>query len=241
MATVKCSKNYVNCRKHPARIGNPADLYKENWKAKKDSVTAVLKEAKETVDNLPENATVSRKNATKSLLKNIEIENFALLPQATFDRAIQNPELTFMNGRKVTYTEKRYIKNKREAFVKEIKHDLEREQYYRQVQDKEMNVFQTAVAGLLVSKGDFYNKDVNSWGDTRGTSDYSAKEHFEKCGVKGVNNYNEHSSWSTYDSFSSDEEVGIEAQLSCNCGEKYKSTVFYSAHSNSIINELMNQ
>ncbi len=241
MATVKCSKNYVNCRKHPARIGKPAELYKENWKAKKDSVTEALKEAKQTVDNLPENATVSRKNGTKALLKAIEMENFALLPQATFDRVMEDPELKFTSGRKVTATEKQYIKNKREAFSKEIKNDLEREQYYRQVQDKELNAFQTAVAGLLVSKGDFYNKDEHAWGDSRGTSDYSAKEHFEKCGVKGVNNYDEHSSWSTYDSFSSDTEVGIEAQLSCNCGEKYKSTVFYSAHSNSIINELMNQ
>lgn len=232
----KCSKNYVNCRKHPARVGDFRSLYEE------DRVTAHKEFVKEWEQLNTELSNETKEtlgakvwNEKQRELKSLEMCRVALLPAAGYQKFLDTPthfsDGTLMNN-------KPHVRYLRDKFKEELKKRIEREQFYGN-HPKPLTNFQEAVAGLLVRKGDFYT-DNNSWGDTRGDRLYGAREHFEKCKVVAVNDYSENSDWAVYDSFKSDKQVGISARVSCACGEQFKTLVFYETNGKSIIVELMN-
>lgn len=119
----------------------------------------------------------------------------------------------------------------------------EKQEFYNNLEP--MSDYKKDVAELLVKDGEFFKpfhaKDrYRSWGDTRGLSEYKAKEHFRECGVAGFNKYSENSSWSEYDTFNTTDYVGIEAEVSCNCQKHFKSRVYLEGNAGSIMTRLLN-
>lgn len=125
-------------------------------------------------------------------------------------------------------------------------YNQEKEVFYSNIQP--MTAYQDAMSKVLVGEGEFYKpKEVmagssqfSSWGDTRGTSDFQAQNHFKECGVAGFNNFEENASWEIYDTFNSEDKVGIKAEMSCNCQKCFKSQVFIENNTGMMLNKLIN-
>jgi hypothetical protein len=235
--TSKCSKNYVNCRKHPARTGDSNQKFKEDYKIAQISAHEDYFSAKQAVEAITEDTSTYQKNKLKQELKNTEKVNLALINEAAFKRLEANP--VWADGKKMSPQDYAEIKKHRETIKEQVRTNIEREEYY--AKDITMNSFQEAVTKVLIDEGEFFDTKVDSWGDSRGSHDYEAGEHFKECGVKGVNSYDEEASWALYDSFSRDDTVGVKAELSCNCGDCYKKTVFMQNVSvSNMISKIMN-
>lgn len=120
----------------------------------------------------------------------------------------------------------------------------EKQEFYNNLEP--MSDYKKDVAELLVKDGEFFKPDYSkdayrSWGDSRGASEYGAQSHFKECGVAGFNKYSENSSWSEYDTFNSNDYVGIEAEISCNCQKHFKSRVYLDGSAGSIMSRLLNK
>lgn len=242
MKTSNCSKNYVNCRKHPARTGSAETRIKEDHKVALQTATAEYKEAKKKVDELPEDATKYLKDKTKRELKIADYNQLSAQSDQSITRMKNSAR--WSDGTKMSTLEYNRIAQMHQKLKEDIRIAVEREDYY--AKERTMNPFQQAVTSVLIEEGEFYQPKhedrERSWGDSRGSGDYQASDHFKECGVKGVNSYTENASWSTYDSFNSESQVGVEAELSCNCGEKYKSRVYLKAlDPGALISKIMNQ
>lgn len=242
MKTSNCSKNYINCRKHPARTSSVETRVKEDHKVALQTATAEYKEAKQKVDNLTAESTAYLKNKTKRELRLADYNKIAAQSDQSLTQLKTSPR--WSDGSKMSTQEYNRIVQLHQKLKSDIRLGVEREDYY--AQERTMNPFQQAVTSVLIEEGDFYQATheggEEGWGDTRGTSDYFAKEHFQECGVKGVNSYTENATWSMYDSFSSESKVGVKAEISCNCGDKYKSRVYLEAvDPGTLISKIMNQ
>lgn len=242
MKTSNCSKNYVNCRKHPARTSSTEARVREDHRVALQAATAEYKEAKKKVDDLPETASKYLKDKTKRAMKIAEYNQLSAQSDQNITR--MKTSARWSDGSKMSTQEYNRVAQMHQKLKADIRLAVEREDYY--AKERTMNPFQQAVTSVLIEEGDFYQPtypdEERSWGDTRGSGDYYAKEHFQECGVKGVNSYTEDASWSTYDSINSESQVGVKAELSCNCGEKYKSRVYLNAlDPGTLISKIMNQ
>ncbi len=240
MKTTNCSKNYVNCRKHPARAGTISDKMHADLTFTRKNSREEYKTAKQAVDALPEDASTYVKNKARRELKIADINKLATSSKQQLDALRREPK--WSDGSKMSAGDFTNVFNTHERLMRELQTNAEKETYYSE--DRKMDAFQEAVTKVMIDEGNFYYPadGSSSWGDTRGTSDYHAEEHFKECGVKGVNSYDESASWSVYDSFHSDETVGVKAELSCNCGEKFKTRVYMEQMDpGKLISKIMNR
>lgn len=233
----KCSKNYVDCRKHPARSENPKVRFQEDFVYVRKNVNQNFIDSKKALDTIDDSSSQYKKDQFKLRYKQAEKSKLATQTEAAFNRFLANP--VWSDGSKISPSDLKHIKNKRFALIHNINLSIEREDHYSKTVT--LNSFQQAVASILVNDGRFSKGETSVWGDDRGLEDYQAKEHFKQCGVRSVNNYDESASWDLYDTFSRDNHVGIKAELSCHCGEFFKSTVYLDENAGSLLGKLMNQ
>lgn len=215
---VKCSKNFINCRKHPARNNiDPTVRFKNDFKAEYIARKESYYKGQEELAPV-EGDSAAKNNKRKKQLRELESAFIVSKPAASFNSVNE-----WADGKKITAREKGMLNTARQGLSDDLKTNIEKEDYY--ARNKTLNDFQQAMAELIVDEGRFSSK-TPSWGDTRGSVDYGAREHFEKCGVYSIDEYEENATWSTYDSFNSEDEVGVYAVMSCKCGDRYKSEVY---------------
>lgn len=215
----KCSKNFINCRQHPPRTGVDKNVrFKDDFKAEYIARKDAFWAGKEELAAV-EGDSAAKNNKRKAQLRELERQFIISKPATSF-----NSMDSWSDGKKMTARDKGELARSREQFTDTLKTNIEKEDYY--ARDKKLNAFQEVMSELIVEEGNFVNKDTPSWGDTRGSSDYGAKKHFEECGVYAIDEYEENATWRTYDSFNSEDEVGIRAVISCKCGDRYKSEAY---------------
>lgn len=80
--------------------------------------------------------------------------------------------------------------------------------------------FRDTIANVISRKGDAFNPDVETWGDSRGKRDWDAEAHMRSglCSVESMSKYEEEYSWMDYDTMNTDNLVGIRAFINCKCG-----------------------
>lgn len=138
----------------------------------------------------------------------------------------------------------KHAANRKESNEAMKAYNQEKEEFYSNPQP--MNSYQNALAKVIVNSGDFFQPKAvmvgqgvfSSWGDTRGKGDYQAQSHFKECGVAGFNDLEEDASWELYDTFNSEDHVGIKAEISCNCQKCFKSQVFMEGNAGDLLKKL---
>lgn len=214
----RCSKNYINCRKHPARTGVPVkDRIKQDFRALNATGKEEFNNSKGDLVPVDEDSDYKNKKRVKQLR---DLETVVIISKS--DLLFRETSL-WDDGVEITSREKADLVVKRSNLFKELEMNAEKEDYY--ASEKSLNAFQEAMSSLLVDEGTFIDENSRSWGDDRGSHIYPS-QHFNDCGVAGINEYDEFASWHTYDSFSSEDTVGVRAELSCNCGEYFKQPVY---------------
>lgn len=247
-----CSKNYINCRKHPQRFGDAKDRANADFRDYRKTVIADLKTAQEALAEA-EAKEGTRIGTLKRLQSDVrDKENLKLAVAGGSSFTAWQKEM----GEKIAQakvekkgvaglsSQLRNITDDREAILAGIKKNVEKEIGFNKIADAPpLNPFKAAVAKLLVTDGDAYDTGTSSWGDSRGTGDYRAKHHFEdsNCEPAAVENYEEDYEWSQYDTFRDDTHHGVAADVSCKCGEVYKAKFIVEADNlGSLFSRLMN-
>lgn len=244
-----CSKNYINCRKHPERTTSAAARANEDFRTyratvKKDHAEAVAKLAEAEANPDTKKAALTR---LRKEVENQEAEVFATLPKATFERTIKAKSEEMAEYEKAQKMRFRALRNsmsnahgRRGEILDEIQSNVDHEITLQKA--PKLEGFRLAVTKLLVAEGTAYDPEKRMWGTSLGTAIYEANHHFtEDCAPAVVSNYNERFDWNTYDSFTSDDNVGVSADISCACG-KYHKTKFVLEQDNfgSMFSRIMN-
>lgn len=78
--------------------------------------------------------------------------------------------------------------------------------------------YKRALVSTILDDGAIHQKEGHEpWGGPSG--DYEAEEHFRQCGLLIAKNINESYTWREYDTFRSNDRVGVSADVTCNCGK----------------------
>lgn len=217
--TTKCSKNYIDCRRHP-ESGLASEMLAKVRVFRENSEALTL--YKEAYESSPATGT---KKKLPPAVEEARDTYYATLPDDRFANLMK--QRTGIDGHKLTLQEFHKVSDERASLISEEKRKVEKQRFYDSPSN--MDDFKTRIAGIIIEDGDFYHRSDYSWGDSRGKRDSTAKSHFQECGTYGINDYSENASWREYDTFSDTDTVGISAELSCNCGEKYKTQVYMPA------------
>lgn len=224
----KCSKNYINCRKHPPRVDmSPSERTKKDFAASHTEAVSVFKTAEKELKTVePSDSDFKRKKIIDQT-KQAEIMVLATLPQNNYDELTnktKNPIWSF-DGTKIMHKDLLAIASARKNKLETIKTNVEKEDYYST--PPQLSNFDAFISDFLAKRGEFHDPTQNSWGDTRGTIlPYDVNKHFQECGVQGLDDYQEDASWDIYDSYNENNYSGLSAKLSCKCGEYFKKPVY---------------
>lgn len=247
-----CSKNYINCRKHPQRFGDAQDRTSADFRNYRKTVIADLKIAEQAL------AEAEAKEGTRpGTLKRLQAdvrhnEERKLAVAGGFSFAAWQEEMREKIAqakaeKKSTAglaSQLRNATDDREAILAGIKKNVDKEMGYAKISSAPpLNPFKAAVAKLLVTDGYPYDASTSTWGDSRGSGNYQAKQHFEDsdCEPAAVENYEEDYQWDEYDTFRNDSHHGVAADISCKCGEVYKAKFIVEADNlGSLFSRLMN-
>lgn len=256
MATPKnygsCSKNYINCRKHPQRSGSVEARVSADFRDYRKTVLADLKTAKEALA-----AVEGKENVRPGTLKRLQSdvrhqEDLKLAVAGGFSFTAWQEEMREKIAQAKTEkkstvglaSQLRNITDDREAIFAGIKENVDKEIGFNKIAEAPpLNPFKSAVAKLLVTDGNAFDKSPDSWGDSRGAGNYQAKYHFEdnNCEPAAVENYEEDYEWSEYDTYNNEQHHGVAADVSCRCGEVYKQRFIVEADNlGSLFSRLMN-
>jgi len=238
--TGKCSKNYINCRRHPVRTLPEAQRVQEDTKyargnAKGERTLAEQALAKAVFEK--RSATVIKNYENK--LAEAEMNYQALQSDMMFKRWADTNLPDESDAAKLKRVQKatiqRFVMN--EAITKNVQKEMA-------LQNAEpLDSFKSSIASLMVDEGEIFQPNSSAWGESRGNSWYAAETHLRtECHVALIQNYDEHASWGQYDTFSSTDYVGVKADLSCACGKVYQAPTYLPSSSmGSIISRLMNR
>jgi hypothetical protein len=246
-----CSKNYINCRKHPVRTGSADSRVQEDIWAYLEKLENQRKDLKETFvkfDAKDPSVTAGALKKAQKAAQDISDQEIALQSYTFFTDWTKNQERDIAKLKatmKPTTNARKYV-NKitqlREDLLADMKSNVEKEIALEKAAQKPLEGFKLAVANLLVEEGDAYDLNGSAWGDSRGNSDYSARRHIkEDCKPAIIKNYEENYSWQLYNTYNSDDYVGIKADMSCACGQVHNRTfIMENANFQSMLSKLMN-
>lgn len=79
--------------------------------------------------------------------------------------------------------------------------------------------FRNAVGRMLMKHGSAFDRNANSWGDSRGVHLHKDEQHVRTCSFDFASNFNDKSVWSISDSFNSEDHTGVQADITCVCGD----------------------
>jgi hypothetical protein len=241
-----CSKNYINCRKHPQREGTLAARVNTDFRDYRKKVAALSKEAHERYEEVQQDET-SRKSTVDRLrraAKSAELNTLAVASDSAYKRWVDSKEseVEDLSKRRKSFktplAELNHVTQQRQAILDDIRANVEKEIILNRAQPLEG--FRKDVAKLLIRDGEAFTDD-HSFGDSRGSRDYEANQHFDDCEPALVRNYEEDYTWNVYDSFTEDQQHGISARISCKCGEVYNTHFVMENYGfNSMLERLMN-
>jgi predicted transcriptional regulator len=249
-----CSKNYINCRKHPARTGTATKRVNDDFRAHRAAVAKNLAELKTKVADSAGETGLS-KTARAKLVKELaaaEVSTLAAVTESTYSTWHENTKQEVLaaatNKTPNRDLEKtlRLVSEERDTIISEIKQNVDKEMTLQKAAETPLEGFKLAVTNVLVRDGQAYQQDDSYWGDTRGRVDYEATSHLNDgegggCKPAMIRNYAENFSWSVYDSFSSEQEHGIAADISCSCGTVFnKRFIIENEGFGSILERIMN-
>jgi hypothetical protein len=246
-----CSKNYINCRKHPVRTGSADSRVQEDVKAylkKLENQRDDLREIFAKADAKDPSVTAGALKKADKAAQEISDQEIALQSHTFFTdwTKKQEREMTKLKASMKPTTNARKYVNKitqlREDLLTDMKSNVEKEIALEKAAQKPLEGFKLAVANLLVEEGDAYDTSGSTWGDSRGRSDYTARSHIqEDCKPAIIKNYEENYSWNLYDTYNSQDYVGIKADMSCACGQVHNRTfIMENASFQSMMSKLMN-
>jgi len=102
-----------------------------------------------------------------------------------------------------------------------IKEEEKRKADYQEILTKvseaPRNPYSEMLSQLLVKEGKIF-KGENDFGGP--STDYEAIKHFNECGTLALLNVEENFTWSTFDSYNSEEHKGLAGQITCKCGKE---------------------
>jgi len=241
-----CSKNYINCRKHPQREGTLASRVNADFRDYRKKVTELSQEAKERYQEAQQDGT-SRKTTMDRLrraAKSAELNTLAVASESAYQRwvASKESEVEDLSKRRKSFktplAELNHVAQQRQGILEGLRANVEKEIILNRAEPLEG--FRKDVAKLLIRDGEAFTED-RSFGDTRGSRDYEASRHFDDCEPALVRNYEEDYSWNVYDSFNEDQQHGVSARISCKCGEVYNTRFIMENYGfNSMLERLMN-
>lgn len=241
-----CSKNYINCRKHPQREGTLASRVNADFRDYRKKVTELSQEAKERYQEAQQDET-SRKTTVDRLrraAKSAELNTLAVASESAYQRwvASKESEVEDLSKRRKSFktplAELNHVAQQRQGILDGVRANVEKEIILNRAEPLEG--FRKDVAKLLIRDGEAFTED-RSFGDTRGSRDYEASRHFDDCEPALVRNYEEDYSWNVYDSFNEDQQHGVSARISCKCGEVYNTRFIMENYGfNSMLERLMN-
>jgi len=241
-----CSKNYINCRKHPQREGTLASRVNADFRDYRKKVTELSQEAKERYQEAQQDET-SRKTTVDRLrraAKSAELNTLAVASESAYQRwvASKESEVEDLSKRRKSFktplAELNHVAQQRQEILEGLRANVEKEIILNRAEPLEG--FRKDVAKLLIRDGEAFTED-RSFGDTRGSRDYEASRHFDDCEPALVRNYEEDYSWNVYDSFNEDQQHGVSARISCKCGEVYNTRFIMENYGfNSMLERLMN-
>jgi len=241
-----CSKNYIDCRKHPARTTSAAERVNEDFKAYQGKIKEDLAAAQTELKaaELDPTTKKAKLNRLSDVVEKLELDNHALGSQARFNRHVKGEEAKIGNlsGRE-RLTARHALddyRNIREQTLSDIKRNVDTEIELQNL--KPLEGFKLAVAKLLIQDGTAVNDGEPDWGSTLGRTNYGATEHLRNdCEPVAISDYEDTFTWSTYDSFNSSDSIGTRARISCKCGEVHKQNfVIESNEVGSMFSRLMN-
>lgn len=248
----KCSKNFIDCRKHPVRTTPAAKRVNEDFRnarliAEKSRDEALAKFIEAQHD--PE----SSKNALGRLQKQAVLTSNHVLAMQTEGRYAewlekQNNEIRAgVAGKKNVSEQQRtlnHISLDRENVINSIKDNVEKEIVLNKATERPLEGFKLAITGVLVKYGSAFDSG-NGWDDTRGVHNNAAEKHLkEQCSPAIITDYQEDYQWVTRDGQWNDENTGhgICANISCKCGEVYDQRyVLENSGFTSIVELIMNE
>lgn len=82
-----------------------------------------------------------------------------------------------------------------------------------------MKQFRKVISQAIATRGDAFDPEIEQWGDSRGKPLPEVTSHMKHCGVASMKGYDEHCTWSHYDTIRNEDTVGLKAFITCECGE----------------------
>lgn len=250
-----CSKNYIDCRKHPNRTTSARTRYIQDWQdfqetVKNDHAAIETKIAEAEANPKSRRNTVAR---LEEKLKKHESEVIAVLPETAYNRWLdeQNKEIDRINAMPGQRSQSlfegkvREIKLYREAFKRDITENIRVEMEstadeYPPVPEPSIDPFKARVMSVLANDGEAFTPNDSNWGDSRGQRNYEAENHISSfCAPGKIENYNEDYTFNLYDTYSNNDYQGISADIDCQCGKFKNVTYVMKGNMSTIFNKIM--
>lgn len=221
-----CSKNYIDCRKHPTRTGTATERVNEDYAAYRVTVAGKLAEAETALKTAVSEPKITKAKMTR--LQNVvdeqKAEQVSVFPPVKFDKYVKDEEARIekLPGKALSETRAlNKVKALRVQNMDNIKENVEKEMKLQTAEPLEG--FKLAVAKLLIQDGSAHDDESGGWGSSLGRSNYGAEKHMkDDCEPAAISDYEDNYTWNDYDTFSSRDSIGTRARISCKCGQVYK-------------------
>lgn len=248
----KCSKNYIDCRKHPVRTASAVTRVNEDFRATRQAAEKMRDEALTKYAEAKQNPESSKNTLGRLQKEAVNARNHVLAMQTETRYASwldkQNDEIRAGVSAKKNISEQQRTLNRisldREHTIQAIRNNVEKEIVLNKAAERPLDGFKLAITGVLVKYGSAFDNG-NGWTDTRGVHNNGAEKHLkEKCSPAMITDYQESYQWVTSDDQYGGEETGhgICANISCKCGEVYDQLyVLENTGFTSIVELIMNE
>lgn len=242
-----CSKNFIDCRKHPNNgfVPTVEQLTEQKIKERESALTEQFKIVSKTYNDAkadPESSNTKVRNASIELrnvraqynttttgIKQLEQELSALNEAGAKTDDIYQKESELRQARKRKIAVEQEIATKTleaQEFIELKKHS----------EDNPMTNYQRDLSSLLKQEARIHTSE-HEWGGP--STDYLATQHFKQCGIMAMENVEDNYSWELYDTINSETRYGIKANVTCHCGNEFRRVaVIESQDFSSLLNKM---